>query len=33
MEQKTILEEKVEQRGHLSFLPKFHCELNPIERN
>ena len=34
MEQKTILEEKVEQRGHIClFFPKFHCELNPIECN
>ena len=28
----TILENEVHQRGHLCvFLPKFHCELNPIE--
>ena len=31
--QKTVLEEYVEQRGHLClFYPKFHCELSPIER-
>ncbi len=30
--QKTLLEEYVESRGHLCmFYPKFHCELNPIE--
>ena len=34
VEQKTILEEMVEKRGHIClFFPKFHCELNPIERN
>ncbi len=28
----TILEKEVHSRGHLCiFLPKFHCELNPIE--
>ena len=31
--QKTILEEYVEQRGHLClYYPKYHCELSPIER-
>ena len=31
--QKTILEEYIEGRGHLClFYPKFHCELSPIER-
>ena len=31
--QKTILEEFIERRGHLCiFYPKFHCELSPIER-
>ena len=31
--QKTILEEYIERRGHLClFYPKFHCELSPIER-
>jgi len=30
--QKSLLEEKIAERGHLCvFLPKFHCELNPIE--
>ena len=30
---KTISEEDIESRGHICvFLPKFHCELNPIER-
>ena len=30
---KTILEELIEERGHMCiFLPKFHCELNAIER-
>ena len=30
---KTLVEEKVESRGHLCiFPPKFHCELNAIER-
>lgn len=30
---KSILEERVELRGHIClYLPKFHCELNPIER-
>lgn len=32
-EQKTILEDCIEQRGHVClFYPKFHCELNPIEQ-
>ena len=31
--QKSILEEYIEQRGHLClFFPKYHCELSPIER-
>ena len=31
--QKTILEDYIEQRGHICiFYPKFHCELSPIER-
>uniref|UniRef100_A0A0W0FNV9 Tc1-like transposase DDE domain-containing protein n=1 Tax=Moniliophthora roreri TaxID=221103 RepID=A0A0W0FNV9_MONRR len=30
--QKSLLEIKIEQAGHYCiFLPKFHCELNPIE--
>jgi hypothetical protein len=30
--QKSLLEEKITEHGHLCvFLPKFHCELNPIE--
>jgi hypothetical protein len=29
----SILEEEITKRGHkCDFLPKFHCELNPIER-
>ncbi len=33
-QQKTVLEEEVEARGHLCvFFPKYHCELNAIERN
>ena len=32
--QPTILEELVQRRGHIClYLPKYHCELNPIERN
>lgn len=32
--QPTILEELVQSRGHIClYLPKYHCELNPIERN
>ena len=32
--QKTMLEEKMESRGHVClYFPKFHCELNAIERN
>lgn len=28
-----IVQEVVQERGHMClFLPKFHCELNPIER-
>ena len=31
--QKTKLEDYVENRGHVCiYYPKFHCELNPIER-
>ena len=31
--EKTIVEHYIERRGHVAiFLPKFHCELNPIER-
>ena len=30
---KTILEEYIEMRGHLClYIPKYHCELSPIER-
>jgi hypothetical protein len=30
--QKSLLETQIQARGHLCiFLPKFHCELNPIE--
>jgi hypothetical protein len=30
--QESLLEQKIKSRGHLcTFLPKFHCELNPIE--
>ena len=32
--QTTILEELVHSKGHIClYLPKYHCELNPIERN
>ena len=33
--QKNILQELVERKGHIlcMFFPKYHCELNPIERN
>ena len=31
--QKTRVEEMILSKGHrVMFLPKFHCELNPIER-
>ncbi|TFY76790.1 hypothetical protein EWM64_g7221 [Hericium alpestre] len=31
-EQKSLVQEVIEKAGHLCiFLPKFHCELNPIE--
>lgn len=31
--QKTKVKEMVLNQGHiLMFIPKFHCELNPIER-
>ena len=31
--QKTLVDELVEERGHKEcFIPKYHCELNPIER-
>jgi len=30
--QESLLEQKIKARGHMCvFLPKFHCELNPIE--
>ncbi len=30
--QESLLEQKIKERGHIcTFLPKFHCELNPIE--
>lgn len=33
VKEKTNVEHYVESRGHIAlFLPKFHCELNPIER-
>lgn len=32
LNQESLLETKIKARGHLCiFLPKFHCELNPIE--
>ena len=32
--QKTLLEELVHTKGHnCLYLPKYHCEMNPIERN
>ena len=32
--QKNILEELVESESHIClYFPKYHCELNPIERN
>ena len=32
IKQKSALQVSIEERGHLcDFLPKFHCELNPIE--
>ncbi len=30
---RTLVEDKVESRGHICLFPKFHCELNAIERN
>ncbi len=34
LHQRTMLQDKVESRGHVCmYLPKYHCELNPIERN
>ena len=31
--EKTIVKHLLNQRGHVVlFIPKFHCELNPIER-
>jgi hypothetical protein len=31
-QQESLLEQKIKARGHVCmFLPKFHCELNPIE--
>ena len=30
--QESLLEQKFKERGHIcAFLPKFHCELNPIK--
>jgi len=30
--QESLLEQKFKERGHIcTFLPKFHCKLNPIE--
>jgi hypothetical protein len=32
-EEKPLIQLKIEEAGHIClFLPKFHCELNPIER-
>jgi hypothetical protein len=32
MAQRSLVRETIEERGHLCiFLPKYHCELNPIE--
>lgn len=31
--EKTLMEQLIIERGHKrSFLPKFHCELNPVKR-
>ena len=31
--EKTLVEKYIESRGHIAlYIPKFHCELNPIER-
>ena len=31
--EKTLVEKFISNEGHqVEFLPKFHCELNPIER-
>ena len=31
--EKTVVEKVVEEKGHICiFIPKFHCELSPIER-
>ena len=33
LDEKTKLEQLLNSRGHICyFIPKFHCELNPIER-
>ncbi|KZT18966.1 hypothetical protein NEOLEDRAFT_1183825 [Neolentinus lepideus HHB14362 ss-1] len=30
--EKCLIQQSLEQKGHIcKFLPKFHCELNPIE--
>ena len=30
---KSILREHIEEMGHMcTYIPKYHCELNPIER-
>ena len=30
--QESLLKQKIKEKGHIcTFLPKFHCELNPIE--